>query len=413
VPVEVLTELPAPAVSRTSERIKPAAYVCMIAYTDYVTDARVRLQAETLAAHGFHVSCLTPRNEGNPPCFTLQGVDVRELAVSKYRGKSMVAYVASYVRFLVVSSFACLGRLFRRELDVVHVHNLPDFLVLAGLLPRLAGRKVVLDVHDSVPETFEAKFSGSSWARWLLRFEERVSARVAHRVLCVNDPQRDVLVRRGIPEAKTMVTMNVPDPRIFSAAGPQVRARSGNRLDLVYHGTMAHRLGVDLLIRATARVCERVPHTTLHLWGRGDDLSSFQALAHELGMSAHVEFNPTGYPLEDLPERLRGMDIGLVGNRHSEASELMLPVKLLEYVALGIPVVAPRLPAIQRYFTDDMITYYEPENLDSLAAAILRLHGDADLRRRQAAKARTFLAHYGWERQGPELVDMYRTLVEN
>jgi glycosyltransferase involved in cell wall biosynthesis len=383
----------------------------MIAYTDYVTDARVRLQAETLAAHGFNVCCLTTRNEGNPSRFTLQGVDVRELAVPKYRGKSMAAYVVSYLHFLVASSWACLRLLFRGELDVVHVHNVPDFLVLAGLLPRLAGRKVVLDVHDSVPETFEAKFSGSSWARRLLRLEERVSARVAHRVLCVNDPQREVLVRRGIPAAKTMVSMNVPDPRIFGAAGPTVAVRSADRLNLVYHGTMAHRLGVDLLIRATARVCQSVPRTALHLWGRGDDLSAFEALAQELGVSEHVQFKPTGYPLDDLPARLLGMDIGLVGNRHSEASELMLPVKLLEYVALGIPVVAPRLPAIERYFADDMVTYYEPENIDALSAAILRLHGDAGLRQRQAANARAFLARYGWERQGQELVAMYRTLV--
>lgn len=91
----------------------------------------------------------------------------------------------------------------------------------------------------------------------------------------------------------------------------------------------------------------------------------------------------------------------------------MLPVKLLEYVALGIPAVVPRLEAIGHYFTDDMVMYYEPEDVESLANAILRLHGDATLRRTQAVIARDFLVRYGWERQGEALVEMYRTLVES
>ena len=184
----------------------------------------------------------------------------------------------------------------------------------------------------------------------------------------------------------------------------------GDALHLVYHGTMAHRLGVDLLINAVARLRRRIPGVMLHLWGKGDDLSDFQALARDLALERHVLFEPAGYPLRELPARLRPMNVGVIGNRRSDAGALMLPVKLLEYVSLGIPTVAPRLEAIQHYFSEEMVTYYEPEDIDSLTDAILRLHTDTGLRRRQTAMARTFLVRYGWERQGEELVAMYRTL---
>jgi glycosyltransferase involved in cell wall biosynthesis len=388
-------------------------HVCMVAYTDYAMDARVRREAETLAANGFRVRCLTTKNGGAPQQYTLDGVEVHELRVTKYRGKSARAYAASYLHFLATASVACVRLMARGELDVVHVHNIPDFLVFAGLVPRLAGRKVILDVHDSVPETFAAKFSSAGLVRRALCLEERMSALVAHRVICVNHPQRDALVGRGIPDAKTFISMNVPDPKIFRSVDvPEARPKPG-RLRLVYHGTMAHRLGVDLLIQAVARLTKDVPDVQLHLWGHGDDLPAFKSLASALRVDEQVHFNATGYPLRELPDRLRVMDLGVVGNRRSAACDLMLPVKLLEYVSLGIPTVVPRLKTIEHYFSDDMVTYYEPEDVDSLAAAIRRLHRCVDARRRQAVRARDFLTRYGWERQGEELVSMYRTLVEN
>jgi glycosyltransferase involved in cell wall biosynthesis len=296
----------------------------------------------------------------------------------------------------------------------VHIHNLPDFLVLAGLVPRLAGRKIVLDVHDSIPETFATKFSDASALWTLLCLEERMSALLAHRVICVNDPQRDTLVGRGISASKTFVSMNVPDPAIFKlgAAVDHPAADEGGGFDVVYHGTMAERLGVDLIIRAIASLRERIPELRLHLWGRGDDLPRFQRLASDLGAEGVVEFKPQGYPLQELPARLRPMQLGVIGNRRSLACDLMLPVKLMEYVSLGIPAVAPRLRTIEHYFSDQMVTFYEPENVQSLADSIYRLYAQPESRRRQAACADGFLTKYGWDRQGGELVAFYRQLLE-
>jgi glycosyltransferase involved in cell wall biosynthesis len=206
----------------------------------------------------------------------------------------------------------------------------------------------------------------------------------------------------------------VPDPRIFApaATAPARLERSGH-LNLVYHGTMAERLGVDLVIRAVARLQDRVPCARLHLWGHGDDLPQFQRLAQELNVQDRVFFEPKGFPLQELPGRLASMDVGVIGNRLNPACDLMLPVKLLEYVALGIPAVVPRLRTIEHYFTDDMVAYYEPENVESLADSIQRLWSQPKARERQAARARDFLERYGWERQGGELISFYQTLVEH
>jgi glycosyltransferase involved in cell wall biosynthesis len=386
----------------------------MIAYTNYAFDARVRREAETLASHGFEVLCLTTKNGHGPGRFMLDGVAVRELDVPKYRGKNRAAYIGSYVRFLLNSSAACLRLLAKGELDVVHVHNMPDFLVFAGLFPRLAGKKVVLDVHDSMPETFATKFAGASLFTTLLRLEERLSAFVAHKVICVNHPQRDTLVARGIPRSKTFISMNVPDPRIFKRSAGAIEApATAEQFDLVYHGTMSERLGVDLIIEAVARLRDRIPGVRLHLWGDGDDRDRFEKLAQAMRLQETVFFEPRGVPLAELPHRLRQMDVGIVGNRQTIAGDLMLPVKLVECVSLGLPVVVPRLKTIQHYFTDDMVAYFEPGDVQSLVDAIYRLYSQRALGATQVEKARQFLARYGWERQGTELVTFYHNLVEN
>ncbi|HEY6361450.1 MAG TPA: glycosyltransferase family 4 protein [Vicinamibacterales bacterium] len=388
--------------------------VCMIAYTNYAFDARVRREAETLVSSGYRVLCLTTSNSARPARYRLGGVEIRELGVPKYRGKSMFAYLGSYLRFLIASSVACLWLMAEGRLDVVHVHNLPDFLVFAGLLPRLGGSKVVLDVHDSVPETYATKFASASLMRKALELEERLSALVAHRVVCVNQPQRETLVARGIPRTKTFISMNVPDPRIFTrSAGRRAPVAGNEHFNLVYHGTMAERLGVDLIIRAVARLRDRIPGVRLHLWGGGDDLAGFQQLARDLRIDDRVVFVPKGVPIEELPYRLAEMDLGVVGNRRSVAGDLMLPVKLMEYVALRVPAVAPRLRTIQHYFADDMVTYYDAEDVESMADAISTLYHEPELRARQAQRAGAFLDQYGWERQGVELVNFYHGLVES
>ena len=389
-------------------------HVCMIAYTFYAFDARVRREAETLVSHGFRVRFLTPRAGDKAARFLMNGVEVRELPIAKYRGKSRLAYLASYVWFAFAASAVCLSLAIRRQIDVVHVHNLPDFLVIAAILPRLLGSKVVLDVHDSIPETFATKFSSSSIFWRALCLEERLSALVAHRVICVNHPQREALVARGISRSKTFISMNVPDPAIFSDGVPGVSTEGADStFNLVYHGTMSKRLGVDLIIRAFAQLRDRLPMARLHLWGAGDDAEAFLGLVRELKLTEQVTLNMQGFPLQELPQLLRSMHVGVVGNRRSAAADLMLPVKLLEYVSLGIPAVVPRLRTIEHYFSDDMVLYYEAEDVDSLAAALHRLHCQPDSRREQARRAQAFLAQYGWERQGPELAALYASLVSH
>lgn len=388
--------------------------ICMIVYSDYFWDARPRREAETLSAlPGYRVTVLALKTTVRPRTYDLDGVNVVEMDETQYCGKSKFRYMLSYIKFMTLSFSTCTKLFISRKVDIVHVHNMPNFLLLAGIVPRLFGNKLILDVHDTVPETFMVKFNTSRQMLFKsLCLEESLSCALAHEIICVNHVQRDVLVKRGIPLEKMHICMNVPDHKRFNSKNTKKtgkRDHSGFRM--VYHGTIVKRLGIDLAIEAVARLINKIPDLEFHIWGKsGDDLDEFVALSEELGVKDKIYFLSKGVPLENLPSKLSGMDLGVVGNRKNIATELMLPVKMLEYIALGIPVVVPRLKGIEYYFSDEMVSYYEPENVDSMAGAVLRLYKDRSMRKKQAEKAKAFLDQYGWKKHQMGLIGLYESL---
>ena len=388
--------------------------IYMIAYTNYPSDARVRREAETLAATGdFEVAFLSLQDNDTAKSYELENVKVIELDVKKYRGHNKFNHMKSYLKFLLLAFCQCNRQFFARKLDIVHVHNMPNFLVLAGLLPRLCGKKMILDIHDSTPETYFAKYgkNANKLLFKLLCWEEACCCGLANKIICVNHVQRDELIGRGISSKKIAISMNVPDPKWFGMNGIPKHNKPDKTIKMIYHGTIAKRLGIDLAIRAFARICPKDSGMEFHILGNGEGIDECMELSSLLDLDDHVHFINKMLPLESLLEILRDMDVGIVANRENAATELMLPVKLLEYIALNIPVVVPRLKAIEHYFTDDMVSYFEPENIDSLAQAILNLFNDEHRRKSQAEKAKTFLDRYGWEKHKLDLINLYREVT--
>jgi glycosyltransferase involved in cell wall biosynthesis len=386
--------------------------VLMIAYTDYLGDARIKREAGTLTrTSNFEIRVLCLQEGREKRSYLEDGVRVDELSIRKYAGNNPIGYVFSYLYFLVLSFLACTKHFLSRRVDIVHVHNMPNLLVFSALIPKLFGKRVILDMHDCMPEMFSIKFKKwNSLFFKLLRWEEVISCGFADKVICVNHVQRDVLVKRGINPGKLFVSMNVPDHRVFKRLQPSLRGeRPDGRFNMVYHGTIARRLGVDLPIRAVAELRDTAPGMEFHFWGSGEFLRECQALSRQLGIEGRIHFNGV-VKVEALNEALGTMHLGIVPNRKSSATEVMLPVKMLEYIMLGIPVLVPRLETIQYYFSEDEVGYFEPDDLESLKGAMLKIYGDESQGRRMAERAQRFLDQYGWEKQSADFIQLYESM---
>lgn len=378
------------------------ARVLIIAYSSYARDGRVKRHAEALALRGDHVDVICLADE---QLRSENGVTTIGIEIPRYHGSSRLAYVRSYARFFVRATAIALRLSRRQRYDAAIACSMPDAAVLCAAPLKFFGTRVILDVHDTMPELYRDKFSdrrGRFGARMLM-LEERMSARLADRVLAVHELHRMRLESAGIPADKIRVVLNSPDPRIFFPAAC-TRANSDRDLTLVCHGTITRRLGLDIAFKALDLLGPDRAGVRLMVIGRGDYLAQAKAMVTAMKLDDRVFFLQA-VPIEQLPALLLRADIGLVPNRPSAATNLMLPVKMLEYATLGIPVIAARLRTIKHYFGDDAVRFFEPGDPGALAAAILEMHKRPEHRAALAGRASEIAETLGWKHQRARYFD--------
>jgi glycosyltransferase involved in cell wall biosynthesis len=381
----------------------------MIAYANYFTDARIKNYVDALLRNGFEVDV-----------FALGGRDATDKAglrvfslMEKHLGSSPLGLVVSQLWFILKAAVVVGCRFMQRRYRVVHVHNMPDAIVFCALVPKLGGARVILDVHDTLPEAYATKFDLrlSHPLIKALRWEELWSARFANEVIATNTLHKEVLCEHGIPEDKIDIIMNLGNERLFR---PGATRRTNDRLTLAYHGTIAERLGLDLILRAVALAREDCPGVQLLLIGDGDFLPTVRTLIDELDLADCVTV--IGFvPVEELPQHLANVDIGIVGNRsYTEAKRnYMLPVKMLEYAAMEIPTITPRLRIIREYFDDDNALFYAPDDVEDMASQIVRACRETDLIETLKRHLRTFNQRYNWSASEAEYLQIVSRLLES
>jgi len=384
----------------------------MVHYSDFVVDSRIQRQARALAERGDRVECVCLSDDEEIRVGAGQ-INLHRAAAEKPRGGAR-AYLSGNTRFFAGATRK-VSALDREEpFDLIEIHNMPDALVFTAWRPKLRGTPIVLNFHDTFPELFATLFdrsSGHPLVR-LVRAEERVSASFADGHVFVTPEARDLLAQRGIAAARTQVVMNTPDERVFGERRAPVAPPADGELRVVYHGGLAGRFGVETLVEAVGMLRQRSREVSLEVLGSDAEAAArLAAIAAEVAPKG-VRVAPRPTPVEEIPARLLAADLGVVPTLRDDFTELLLPVKLLEYVHMGLPVVASRLPVIERYFGDDVLLA-EPGDAASFAAAIEGVRGAPESALARAERASERLAEIEWRSQRRGYLDLVDDLVEH
>lgn len=387
----------------------------MLAHACYLTDPRVRREAEALAAMGVqvHVISLAEQCQGAPQKSdaVLNGVNIHRLPISKKRG-TFLRYVYEYSMVGLLGSLKLAKLHLRGGLDVVHVHNMPDILVLAGVFPQLTGSKIVLDVHDPMPELYMSwNHSERSLTVRLLRLQETLSCWIADRVISVNDTMRENLRAKRVADEKIFILHNFPDETLFRVCEiPEVWPQNPDRLVMLYCGTITEHYDLSLAVKAMAKVAGQVP-ARLKIMGQGSKLQEVLKLASAFGVRDSIEVVGT-VPIEKVAEEMRQADVGISCHRAGVFGDLYFSTKIIEYLSQGLAVISPRTYTINKYLPDDCLFYFEPGNDAALADAIRLVWNNPREVFKRMTEARKALARLTWQSEKELFCRFYTDLFK-
>ena len=384
-----------------------------IAQTQFPDDARPRREALVGAEMGARVAVIALQDGlDRRPVGHYGQVAIVRLPGERRRG-SFGKYVVEYTDFLA-RAHALLKRDPRfGHARVIHVHTLPDFLVAAAAPARRHGARVILDLHEILPEFARTRFGAAFGAAAgpIARIVERWSRRRADVVLTVNRSiERLLHSRPARSNERIAVIHNLTDPADF---GPQ-RMTTGvvtGPQRLAYHGTITRLYGLDLAVSAVAEARRQGVQAEYDVYGRGPDAEPLARQIAELGLEGSVRLMGTLSHVA-LRNALPAYHAGFLPTRLDEMTRYSLSTKLLEYVHLGIPLIAPRIPTYLEYFPETAAWYFTPNDAMDAARAIVEFARATPAERiARASRAQQALEGLTWEEEGKRLRGIYEELL--
>jgi glycosyltransferase involved in cell wall biosynthesis len=371
-----------------------------------------RVQRESRAARdaGWRVLVVCLREPGEAANENVDGIEVMRLPVRHQRGASLAALVAEYLNFAWRAALAVARMPLQWRECVVQVHGPPDFLLVAAVVPKLRGARVVLDIHDLSRHMFAMRFGGlpGRIAYKMLALVERIACRFADHVITVHEPYRREINELGVAAEKLTVIMNAVDGRLIQRVRSNgwLRPEQPPGFTVAYHGTLVGHYGVDLLIESIARLRQHVPSVSALILGEGDMLPELQQRAAELGIRDVVHFSGKYLPIEETLRRVMTADCGVIPNRPSQLNRFALSSKLFEYVELGIPAVVSELETLRAHFEPDEVRFFAPGDVDELSEALLWVAQHPREAAEMAARARAHADRYSWDRNRARYLEL-------
>jgi glycosyltransferase involved in cell wall biosynthesis len=315
------------------------------------------------------------KNKEEPRREIINGVSVFRVPMRRERG-GKTRYVGQYSAF-ILRSFAYLAwRSVMRRYDFVHVHNMPDVLVFSALVPKALGAKIILDLHDPVPELMQTIFglSEESFGVRLLKRLEKWSIGFADLVLTVNQACKKIYTSRGCPPEKIGVVLNSPEDDIFRFQPPSLPISNGEKpakpFVILYHGSLVRRNGFDLAVDALEAAKKSIPNARLMVCGeRSSFFDEVMESVRKRGLQENVEYLGVKNRRQ-VVEAVNSCDLGIIPNHRNIFTEINTPTRIFEYLALGKPVIAPRTQGIRDYFGDGELIFFEVGDANDLARKI-------------------------------------------
>jgi glycosyltransferase involved in cell wall biosynthesis len=387
------------------------ARLAIVVHAVYPGDPRVRRQTDALTAAGHEVDLFCLRGRGESAEESDAALRIIRLPVNRVFG-GFAGHLTEYLAFAGVVAVRLAREHRRRRYRLVQVATVPDFLAFAAAPLKLSSVPLLLDLHEDMPEFFRDRFAHPALRPLmpLVTGAAKASAMLADELITVHEPLRQLSIARGVPPEKISVVMNSADTRLFD---PALHHRRGfmedGELRLFHHSNVQRIYGLDIAVEAVALIGRDLP-LRLDVFGDGPFSPDVADAIARTETSDRVHLNGR-VPIDDLPGLIAGTDVGLVPSRPEPYLQYSLSTKLLEYAAMGIPIIASDLATFRSHFSEDAIRYVPGGDARALAGVILELAADPTAAARLGAEAHRQSAAYAWDVQARRYLEIVDRLL--
>ena len=387
--------------------------VLMLVYSYHPQDPRPRREAEALIDEGYQVDMLCLRAPGQSRSEIVLGGYVYRVNLQRSRS-SKLKYIKLYLSFCI-RAFFVLNRLYlKNRYNVIHIHNMPDFLVFLAIIPKLFGSKIILDLHDPSPEILMTIFNYDENRRFVnfIKWIEKVSIKFVHLVITTNQSFVNKFILRGCPPEKIKIIMNSPQTSIFDKyIVEDQNSITDEKFILMYHGLIVERHGLDILAKALAILRHKIQNLELIVCGYGEYEQEFLKLIKQLNLEDIVNFYGE-VPIEIIAETIPKINIGIIPNKLTPFTQINFPTRIFEYLCMKKHTVVPRTMGIKDYFDEDEIFYFNSEDEQDLCNVIMNIYLNPEKAKETTNKSYVIYLKHTWERQKKYLIQIYNSLIK-
>ncbi len=374
-------------------------------------DRRVWQEATALAEQGALVSVICPKGKGYERAYEeIDGIAIYRHGLPR-EADGALGYALEYGAALLQEFRLAVKCLRQHGFHVIQACNPPDLIFLVALPFKLLGKHFIFDHHDINPELYLAKFGRKDFLYRLMLLLERLTFNTAEYAIATNQSYYNIAVGRGgkAPERVAIVRSgpSLERMRIVPARGTY---RNNRAFAVGYIGVMGRQEGLRYLVEAA--------HIMVHRWNRrdvqficvggGTELDGTIRLAREHGVSDWFTF--TGrIPDEDMLEALNSVDLCVNPDEYNEMNDKSTMNKIMEYMALGKPIVQFDLTE-GRLTAQDASVYARRNDSEDLARQIVALLEAPERRMRMGAFGRRRVEEeLAWPHEKRKYLDVYRT----
>jgi glycosyltransferase involved in cell wall biosynthesis len=385
--------------------------IAIVRHSSYPEDMHLRRDALALRDAGFDVDLICDHKPGKSMIECVDGITVMRISPRHRRG-GIGRYLFEYTAFPLAATAILALCSARKRYEWIEINNMPDWLVLAAMVPKLLGARIVLYSREDMSRLLASDHELPSRhpVVRLVRALQRICCRLADHVITTQEFARQDLIDQGIPAEKIVAVPNAPDEAAFLTRVPKTRTvtprlpSTSAAFRLVTHGTLVKRYGIETLIQAVHMLRDAIPGIHLEIIGDGEYRSTLEALVERLKLRPYVTFAGFLPEYEEVAPRLLNADLGVV----PIWTDFQLCNKLVDYLLLGIPAITSESRVLRTYLGEGAVHFLPPRNAAALADAILYLYREPGRRADLAAAGKAaYLKHFSWDQARHQYLALY------